>query len=652
MIFLRWYRIGRKTIYTGLLLMTAALALAHGFPWPARAETSLPNHIISGYNGWYAPNEKDALERLEHITKRYLDPMAENEFTAYHVKIQGANKETIDLTDPAQMRRMRKLARAVRKRNLALLTYVYDDVNHGHRNPDRHADYPPVVRKDGTTVPDKFSLIHYPTWKMLFTEAFVLARASKELPIASVQIDVERIQPPVVSYDGHAWKRFSENQDLPAQLPAEKRHDLLKQKDLVETYERWYRNQMNKVARQFRDDLHEINPDLSLGIMPTKKNWLIWPFVRHLGTERAPAVIDHWGMYNGGGFSKSVRQAQRAVKQANPQNRFVPWFRPDSYTPEDIKVQAYHAIRKTDGYSMWHLGMLSSRSALPGSYTGTDYFRAFGEANRLALRDMKQERPEPSIPFSTPDPLTAPLPEQRIKQVEVPQLKPAGDGDGKPQWIPSRELRVFYVYARAGEDIRIDVRHLAGDQRPLSLQYALIDAEHTILRDEAVAPGNNHSFNVTAPHTGTYALIITGGQGGQAWYGVRILNDHMAMPAGQSTNDRVRLFMTGAVGGNTVDLYLTRTKSNEPARVHVRTGRGQVVSARLDDRSPRLIDRDGKTLTLSEGRSVHRLRLSPPDQIPEGQYVQGVMIQVSGAVDPHVSDHPSRRLLRASPSDN
>jgi len=49
-------------------------------------------------------------------------------------------------------------------------------------------------------------------------------------------------------------------------------------------------------------------------------------------------------------------------------------------------------------------------------------------------------------------------------------------------------------------------------------------------RSELVPAWETGDFAVRAPETGTYGLYVTGGQGGQAWYAVRIGNPWHAIP--------------------------------------------------------------------------------------------------------------------------
>ena len=158
-------------------------------------------------------------------------------------------------------------------------------------------------------------------------------------------------------------------------------------------------------------------------------------------------------------------------------------------------------------------------------------------------------------------------------------------------------------------------------------------------------PGATEDFSVDAPATGTYALWITGGAGGQAWYGVNVHNAHFAFPTRDADNMGGRLFFTDAWAPHV--LYLTRTDPAAPASVTGSTGRTQTFTIALNDGEPQAVDAETLTLDLPTGDDPIKVAISEPAQMPENFYVQGVYLSVQGAVHPYFSIAPGRRLLPA-----
>lgn len=623
------------------------ILLCVAFAATASAENLLPEKIASMYTGWIAPNDADR-DLQATVVERMLDPLAEADFTAFYAKFQGAGNRAIDLSEPEQFERVKLIADACAERDLALIAYTYHHPHHG-RNVERypeHADYEPLVIASGEVVEDRFALAEDDAWRYISSETFELARASLEMPIAAVGIDVEHFMGTPASYNDSAWSDFAAERGFDDELPATERGEFVAAQGLAEEYVEWYFDRWDAVIERWCEAIHEINPDLSIMIMPAKHTHRITrPFCAHAGTERAPAIIDNWGMYNGSGLTDDLLVEQEEVKQLNPHNRFVLWFRPDSYRPEDIRVHAYHTLRKTDGYCNWQIGMM-----LPGEDAAEDAravadarWAAYAEANEAALADIAADREEPSIPFEPVEPMVAQMDIAALSTEPIPQLTPVGDGSGDDAWIPSRELQRFLIHAEAGGQITVGLRHLAGQARPLALQYALLRPNGEVLRNEAVAPGATDEFAVDAPETGTYALWITGGAGGQAWYAVNVGNEHFAFPTRGEDGRGGRLFFVEAFSPNV--FYLTRTDPEAAATLTVWTGRTQAITAQVGEGAPVMVAGEEETFDLPPGDEPIRVVLTEPEQLPDGFYVQHIGLAVEGAVHPYLSIAPERRLL-------
>ena len=613
----------------------------------ASAQNLLPEKIAAMYTGWIAPNEEER-DLQETVVERMLDPLAEAHFTAFYAKFQGLGDRQFDLSDPAQFERVKFVADACAERGIALVAYTYHHPHHG-RNPERypeHAQFEPLVLASGEVIEDRFALAEDDAWAYISGEVLQLAEASLEMPIACVGIDIEHFMGYAASYNDSAWADFAAEHDFDADLPVDQRGAFVAGEGLAEEYVDWYFQRWDGVVERWCDAIHAINPDLSIAIMPAHHTHRITgPFCVHAGTERAPAVIDNWGMYNGSGLTDELLVEQEEVHALNPNNRFVLWFRPDSYRPEDIRVQAYHTLLKTAGYCNWHIGMV-----LPGEdadeaerAAAQARWEAYAEANEAALADIAAGREAPSIPFEPVEPMVAQMDIEALCADPIPQLAPVGDGSGEDEWIPTRDLQRFLIYAEAGGRIEVGLKHLAGQARPLALQYVLIRPNGEVLRNEAVAPSGTEEFAVDAPETGTYALWVTGGAGGQAWYGVNVHNAHFAFPTRGGDGPGGRLFFTERWAPHT--LYLTRTDANAPASVIASTGRNQVFAVQIDEDEPVLVNGEEVAFDLPAGEEPIRVSISEPAEMPDGTYIQGVYLRVEGAVYPYLSIAPGRRLL-------
>jgi hypothetical protein len=156
-------------VIVGLVYLGANAAVA-GDPMPS-LHLKRPAKLLCGYYGYWLGRDS-----ITDTIRTVLDPMATARFNACDFKIQPTD---FDLSDADQLRRLRDLAQAARKRDMVLLTYVYPHPHHGRRDPKRDTGLPAFVRADGEQVEDRFSLIHWETWRRLFDNAFQLARVSR-----------------------------------------------------------------------------------------------------------------------------------------------------------------------------------------------------------------------------------------------------------------------------------------------------------------------------------------------------------------------------------------------------------------------------------------------------------------------------------------
>ena len=498
---------------------------------------SRPERVMSGYTGYFLGGASRA-----HV-ERMIDALGANGFNAIDVKIQQSlRKCDIDGHVPE----VKSLVDRAREKGLKFNIYLYPIPHHARRVQEwpEHATLPAPVDAGGHMVSNAFLLTDPAVFGRLFHHAFRFAALRRELGFASLRFDVETLLLNV-SYDDANWVAFCAAEAMfSPSTPVAERARALSEKGADGRYAAFFQARVTAAVAEFVRKLRAIDPAIELGYMPAEHHALSPCLDTTLAADGVPAWLDAWDMYNGSGYVSSIRARAEAVRKAHPMNRFVVWLRPNSYRPADIAPSAYHAAANTDGYSMWTLVMLddaqkrSPGMALPGNFTGADYLAEFKRANTALRDDMAAgtlDNPT-RIPSIKVTPLVAPL---SWESLNVPALRPVGNGTGSDRAITLRDPRTVFIHAQAGQPIRVTLSHLAGAVRPLSLQYALLDGKGTLLRNEAVNPGATETFAVAAPETGTYALRVSGGSGGQAWYSVNVAAPlHWAVDA----RDRAYLF--------------------------------------------------------------------------------------------------------------
>ena len=393
-------------------------------------------------------------QKTDHV-ERMIDRLSENGMNAIDIKIQTA-KKTYELEPHKDV--VKAMVDRAHAKGLKFNVYLYPFPG----TPTREM----VVPSDDAAV-----------WKRLFAHAFQWAKLRDYIGFDSLRFDIETI---------HCYEALDA-----AKLEG-----------------------VRTAVAEFARALREIAPGLPLGYMPADHHSYSWAFDRALATDEVPAYLDAWDLYNGGGYTDEVGRRAEAARKAHPNNRFIAWLRPNAYRSSDIAVSAYHTLKNTDGYSMWTMIMLDDKVRkrsgyeLPGKERSDDYWQAYKAAN-----DAWKKSEE--IPY-------------RRVQTMVPRLDLAGLTFPDREVVPYerrgktslmlRDPQTVFVRAKAGDTLKLGLRHEAGSLRPVALHYAVVAPDGSVLRDEAVTPGGDTKFEVGASVDGLYAFLCTGGQGGQAWY--------------------------------------------------------------------------------------------------------------------------------------
>jgi len=606
-----------------LLTLASALALTASEPRPER--------ILSGYTGYFLGSDRGQVTSL-------FQNMRQNEFTAVELKIQQNKQRRMDLA--AAQKEIGEIAGLAKANQLWFQVYVYPEPYDGQRKADypEHQDLPMLVDEKGNAHANTFCIIDYRVWQETFRHAFAIAELSKTQPVSALKFDIETISNTGLSYDDVSWQKFCRgNPGFDAAVKAADRAGYLAQKQAADRYRDWFTAQFELVVKQLEKEIHAINPGLSLGVMPATHGWVSLAFIRNLGTPQAPAVIDDWSMYNGEGFNANVMQRQKEIKELNPNNLYIPWFRINSYTTAELASNAYQAGCRTDGYSNWSMVMLDEPPhkiplyQLPKGYTAAQYYAEYAKANAAIRADMAEKTLDkaPRIAYVPVKSLVPPL---NYKDLVIPALTPQGNGSyaNTQREFTVRNQTTTYIYANTGEKIKVKLRHLAGNARPISLQYALLDKDKNVLRNEAIQPGGSETFEVTAPATGVYALVVSGGLDGQAWYSICVESPYWAFDAAKG------IYFFGVPFKIYIDAPAVRFDTRDREAFSYSINGGATVN---------ISGKSGYDIALPGG--LAGLSVNKPQPALDGFYSQDATITPKGAKNPYIYASPERLLIPA-----
>lgn len=611
-------------------------------PSKEKTEMKRPEKFLSGYCYYYVGSNK-----VPETEQMYFKPMKDAGFNTVEIKTQQYDKVGRRFDSKKSFLEIQELAEAVKKNGLFFEIYCYPEPYNGERNTKNwpeHEKLPYFVDETGKAIPERFSLIHWEVWHEVFNNAFQFAELSRKLPIKAVKLDIETISNVGISYDDKSWQLFcSEHNQLDPQLPSVSRYETLKKNGLADTYKKWFIGKFEEIVVRYEKEMHKINPDLVLGSVPTTLGWFSEAFMKKLSTMKNPAIMDDWCMYNGNGFTEDVVKRRDEVKKYNQYNIFVPWFRVNNYMPDGLASQAYHAASTCDGYSNWTMYMFiaerkSATYMLPKGTCPEEYYKAYKEANEAIMLDIKEGTlgTAKRIPYKKVPPLVPPL---DTADLSFPELVPYGSGKGEPETFILRDQQTVFIYAESGESIKVFLKHLAGQKRPVSLHYALLDNKKNILRDEAISPGAEELFQVTAPYSGIYALVTGGGQDGQAWYSVKVFNKYAAYDARKGLYIFFSPYAT-----ESKKIYLYRNSSGKGA-LKIITRPHEAYSYSINGGKAVDVSEPKYEIVVPDGLKNIEVTLGFPIKKIQGVYTQDLNSSPKGSLAPFIYDGPERKLV-------
>ncbi|MGI5817805.1 MAG: hypothetical protein ACOX9R_06875 [Armatimonadota bacterium] len=625
-------------------------------PTPARAQ-QFDTHprILAGYTGAFLT---DAREQW----REYLPLLAEHGFTAVDFKLHPGS---FDLDDDEAMREfVHRVANAVEDAGLDFYIYLYD--RGSSRDPERHAHLPAFMATDGSVNEQMYCLYEPRVWLALFERVFWMAERSNEVAIAGVKIDIEHLQnyrPCVCDSCFYAFARECTGVDEGLvidwdreRVAPEDRWAWVREHSDEEAYMAHLESRMDEAARQYERRAHAINPDLRLGMMPVRDSHLHRPWIAHLATERAPALMESWAMYGGLGWTENVAEIQDFVKSLNPHNLFVPWFRPNNYRPEDMGEHAFVAAVESDGYNIWQLNMIHPDTpwgnrpsyALPTDYRDPmAYWAALSEANER----VRQWLAEPhEIAYQPIDLL---LERADVGEVSIPDARPmaldAPALDEEPAPSGLRGVNTIYVYVSdPAEPVQVQVRHTAGERRNRPIAWALAKGPDQPVAEGLVEPGESAELSLEVPEAGVYALVLQAQEGGGPWYSARVLSHPHGIDASGKAyffRSSPRQFFWVPEGLDSFRVYGETGARNQAMRVRVWGPDGAEALDHMVNSD--VAHRETLEVAVPEGTSgaVWSLWVGEPEKMQATHYSENYWVRVMDA-SPWLAERPDAVLGR------
>jgi hypothetical protein len=257
------------------------------------------------------------------------------------------------------------------------------------------------------------------------------------------------------------------------------------------------------------------------------------------------------------------------------------------------------------------------------------------------MDDINSNSKKPSIPYKPVTPLNAPI----QPEIAAPAILPAGDGTGESKWFHLRNQQVFHVYVKKDENLQAEIKHNSPHIN-LSLSWIVLDENKKEIKTGTVLPGKTAELNIELPTGKGYALAVTGGEGAQAWYSVRILTPHNGLvaplePITIFNRPNLLLFFRPFEAFN---FYVARTEMQEQAIIRTTTMRDNRFLVQLNSQEVVALNETFHDFELPKGTKVNTISINSPETHIKGTFSQNIWVGTKGAVEPYIFDGPERRI--------
>jgi len=191
-------------------------------------------------------------------------------------------------------------------------------------------------------------------------------------------------------------------------IPAPERKKWLESRGLLEAFQGWEHEQVERVCRSEREKLDAINPDFLLGAYPNIEDYeLGWDMARGFATERAPFVSLPENTY--GGFRLTIPHIYTMAEQHDLPFLLMPGIFPRRHIPLKLATDFYLAATLADGYWIYlevppHKFFVDREmpTDLPLYGTPAQWRQAISLANREIRRHLRNPLSPPQLLSAVP----------------------------------------------------------------------------------------------------------------------------------------------------------------------------------------------------------------------------------------------------------
>ena len=328
-------------------------------------------------------------------------------------------------------------------------------------------------------------------------------------------------------YCDHCMAQFAAHKGIEIpDLEYAQRAPWLAEHGYADEYQPFLGTRVEELAREVREQVHAVDPDLLLGFYPTPSNWSLEAVARAFSTERLPIVLWATDTYGGGGPDRVPDDWRERYEQMGVNARYCAGMLLRVYSAKNLAANICHASAECDGYwlfttyTLWKPEDERSGDYYLAAGTAEEYWEAIAlgnaELDRLAADPAYESELEIGIEPIIYHPLAKPEARRRIAALAPPEI--TGETVEYPTvWLRGTNLAL--VATEAGQPVAIELEFGQVGPGADRVSWEVTDQEGTAVASGQGEAGANETVAFTPPHDGLYYLLMSAGGSKYAFAG-------------------------------------------------------------------------------------------------------------------------------------
>jgi len=387
-------------------------------------------------------------------------------------------------------------------------------------------------------------------------------------------------------YCDHCMAQFAEHRGIEMpDLDYADRAGWLEEHGYADEYQPFLASRVEELAREVREQVHAVDPDLVLGFYPTPHNWSLEAVARAFSTERLPIVLWATDTYGGGGPNRVPDDWRDTYEQMGVNARYAAGMLLRCYSAKNLAANIYHASAECDGYWLFTTYTLWQ----PEEERSGDYYLAAGSAEQyweaIALGNAELDLLAADPAYETDleigiepivyHPLAKPEARRRIDALVPPEV--TGEVVEYPTvWL--RGSNLMLVAGRAGQPVEIELNFGQVGPGEDLITWEVSDRDGNLVANQKGEPGEDATVAFTPEHDGLYYVLVTAGS---SKYAVAATNAPVGLYAVRlhTISGAERLYFRVPEGTEQFTVLGEGSSGHETIRVDVSDPDGRMVAA-------------------------------------------------------------------------